>query len=369
MLENCWRAIRSRRERGEKTSVVVRAKAARIAGGGVAGKAKDKKNLASSSTRAAVKAHFLENGSYGREMVLREQGIDAVSDLQEGEVVERAVREHARGLPVPGDGELLALLERAQPSPALPCSVRRPLFVQSEIAHARDYGVVLLASASHDYEVSARTFVLSSAILDKYLSSAVDAGSFSSGQMVAISLACFIMASKLVETYAISIRQVVGMVNHRCTMQDVCDAEHAVLEALDWDIDIVTSLDILEKLLSMAHPAHASTIAASAQQNIKIACCISDLARASPSDTAVGVLLQSCQQQQLGEGVLDFVPAPMLTNGAREWGNRLDIFLRGLSCPSISSLPRHGICPFLSCEPALKERFFYLIRTAPPRTR
>ena len=202
----------------------------------------------------------------------------------------------------------------------------------------RDVGLAILVMASKSFDVSPRTFVLAVAIFDKHLKATIaiempdeprpdTAASSRRHPNFELSLACFMMACKFVETFAPRLTDLVGVVEHRCSVSDVKDAEMTVLGALGWDIGLVTGLDILHKLLSYAPPRRAAQIKADAELSMQVAYCNRELSTHAPGVLAVGVLLNACDQSELDEDFLDFVPGFMLTPTARALSDELKAFV------------------------------------------
>ena len=144
------------------------------------------------------------------------------------------------------------------------------------------------------------------------------------------SLACFVLACKFVETYALRLIDVVGIVDNSVTAHTLHAAENTVLDVLGWDIDLITGLDVLDKLLCRATPFKASMLRDKAELFIKVACCSQNLAKVSPGEVAVGVLLFACEQQELAADFLDFVPSFMMTEAAHRWREMFKAFVSDL---------------------------------------
>ena len=206
----------------------------------------------------------------------------------------------------------------------------------------RDVGLAILVMTSNAFDVSSRTFVLASKIFDKYLEAAISIGAeeqlptptpdthHATAQSMEIPLACFVLACKFVETYALRLIDVLGIVDNSVTAHTLHAAENTVLDVLGWDIDLITGLDVLDKLLCRATPFKASMLRDKAELFIKVACCSQNLAKVSPGEVAVGVLLFACEQQELAADFLDFVPNFMMTDAAQRWREMFKAFVSDL---------------------------------------
>jgi hypothetical protein len=235
--------------------------------------------------------------------------------------------------------EMAFLLSQSQHgSSSLGSTVARRRMRPDEVQRIRDVGLAILVMASKSFDVSPRTFVLAVAIFDKHLKATIaiempdeprpdTAASSRRHPNFELSLACFMMACKFVETFAPRLTDLVGVVEHRCSVSDVKDAEMTVLGALGWDIGLVTGLDILHKLLSYAPPRRAAQIKADAELSMQVAYCNRELSTHAPGVLAVGVLLNACDQSELDEDFLDFVPGFMLTPTARALSDELKAFV------------------------------------------
>ena len=216
-----------------------------------------------------------------------------------------------------------------------------------QAAQARDVGIAVLVMTSKSFDVSPRTFVLAGAMFDRWLGATVEvraeepstgeAGRRETGQ-IEPPLACFVLACKFVETFAPRLVDVVHVVEERCSVEGLHEAEANVLAALGWDIDTVTGLDILHKLLSFATPRRAELLQGKAELGVQVAFCNRGLSTIAPGDLAVGALLNACDQQDLDEAFLDFVPPFMLTEAARAGGSLLKAFIAEHVQPRVASV-------------------------------
>ena len=80
-------------------------------------------------------------------------------------------------------------------------------------------------------------------------------------------------------------------------------------------------------LLGFASPQRAQQIESKAEMLVKVACCSRSISTLAPAVLAVGVLLNACEQQDLGEDYLDFVPKFLLTDEARVCAQQLKCFI------------------------------------------
>ena len=250
------------------------------------------------------------------------------------------------------EDEVRALLAEAHGGPAASSAffgggVPRRRMSPQQAARARDLGMAVLVMTSKSFDVSPRTFVLAGAMFDRWLGATVEvrAGETSTGEagrretgQIEPPLACFVLACKFVETFAPRLVDVVHVVEERCSVEGLHEAEANVLAALGWDIDTVTGLDILHKLLSFATPRRAELLQAKAELGVQVAFCNRGLSTIAPGDLAVGALLNACDQQDLDEAFLDFVPPFMLTEAARAGGGLLKAFIAEHVQPRVASV-------------------------------
>ena len=90
---------------------------------------------------------------------------------------------------------------------------------------------------------------------------------------------------------------------------------------------VCTALDLVDKLLGFATPQLAQQLTSKAEMGVKVACCSRGISKHPPAVVAVGVLLNACEQQDLGEDYLDFVPKFLLTDEARVCAQQLKCFI------------------------------------------
>ena len=129
---------------------------------------------------------------------------------------------------------------------------------QAQIDRFRDIGLALIVMVSNSFDVSARTFVLAVKIFDAFLKGVVvlpapgDAPEHarSRGQFLSpvpapphqyeIPVACFIISCKFCETFAPRLTDTVAVIERKCTVEALRGAEDKVLEALSWDVNLLT---------------------------------------------------------------------------------------------------------------------------------
>ena len=146
----------------------------------------------------------------------------------------------------------------------------RQSMTQAQIDRFRDIGLALIVMVSNSFDVSARTFVLSVKIFDRFLKGievlpplqppievlpqqqqpptclAQQAQHIlrnKCGQIAyeyAIPVACFVISCKFCETFAPRLTDTVGVIDSKCTVEALCGAENRVLEALKWDVNLLT---------------------------------------------------------------------------------------------------------------------------------
>ena len=267
---------------------------------------------------------------------------------------------------------------------------------QAQVDRFRDIGLALIVMVSNSFDVSARTFVLSVKIFDRFLKglevlppqqpptatslaqttlrnctrtgkiSLAYAPQHGHGGAAAptppieyeyeIPVACFIISCKFCETFAPRLTDTVRVIASKCTVEALRGAENRVLETLNWDVNLLTGsarnlppravhapclapwhitprgskclpltverkhrtgLDVMHKLFSFTTPQRAAQIRSKAEMAMKVACCSRAVMKFATPDLAVGVLINACEEGEMGEWFLDFVPPFMLTDTAR----------------------------------------------------
>ena len=218
----------------------------------------------------------------------------------------------------------------------------RPLPVASSqlpvrLQNMRDRGNFVLALMNNAFKVSARSYVLASNIFDKFLAACVreaqdpdrdchDDTRFSC--RVQIPVACFVIACKFVETFAPALRDCAGLIKDGCTAHDIAGAELTVLATLGWDVNIVTGVDILHKLLSFVPQRIVARLKDEAELGIKLACCSWEMmSQSNAGDLALGVLIYACEKENLHENVLLDFPRFMLTPCSFSCSKKLRAFI------------------------------------------
>ncbi len=68
---------------------------------------------------------------------------------------------------------------------------------------------------------------------------------------------CFIMACKHVEIFALPLIDVCNVMSYRCTLEDMRNSVNHILDALGFDIGMVTGIDVAHKLLEICTPHQA----------------------------------------------------------------------------------------------------------------
>lgn len=98
-----------------------------------------------------------------------------------------------------------------------------------------------------------------------------------------------------------------------------------------------TALDLIHTLLGFSTRRRAQQLNSKAEMGVKVACSSSILSKHKPDVLAVGVILNACEQQDLGElseDNLDFIPRFLLTDEARACAQQLKSFIHVHARPS-----------------------------------
>jgi len=234
----------------------------------------------------------------------------------------------------------------------------------TQFSRKRDLGLAMLVMVSNQFDASARTFVLASSIFDRFLAKTVkvvpSTGTVqvpqatqldpnAAAQAAEMPLACFLMACKFCETYAPRLADLVAAVGDGCTVSRLRDAENSILASLRWDVESLTALDLLDKLLGFSTPQRAQQLTSKAEMGVKVACCSRSISKHQPAVVAVGVLLNACEQHNLSEDYLDFVPSFLLTDEARMCAQQLKSFIADhvRAHPKLSTVTATAVPPEL----------------------
>ena len=141
-------------------------------------------------------------------------------------------------------------------------------------------------------------------------------------------MACFLIACKFVETFAPALRDCARLVKHDCTAHDIASAELTVLATLGWDVNIVTGVDILHKLLSFVLQRIVARLKDEAERHCVLACCSWEImSQSNASDLALGVLIYACEKENLHENVLLDLPRFMFTSDSFSCSKKLRAFI------------------------------------------
>lgn len=208
----------------------------------------------------------------------------------------------------------------------------------------RDLGLAAMVMVSNAFNTSTRTFVLAVYIFDRLLDKTITVvqgkdvplnaqHNLNTKTQAEIPLACFLMACKFCETEAPCLADIIAAIGGCCcSVQQLREAENNILACLHWDIDSLTALDLLHTLLRFPTPQRAQQIESKVEIAVKIACCSRSTSTRKPAVLAVGVLLNACEQQDLGEDYLNFVPKFLLTDEARLCAQQLKTFIADNLC-------------------------------------
>ena len=223
-----------------------------------------------------------------------------------------------------------------------PSKTKRLRMSLLQACNARNIAQAVLLEFNQCFNASMRTFVLAGAIFDRWMDTTTEivsqeaCGAQASEPDIGTPLACFMLACKSVETFSPRVRDVVDLYNKlqppQVSVEMLCEAEERVLTTLGWDINLVTPIDILHKLLSFADPQPLA-LQACAEMQIAEASCNILMSKMAPSDMAVGALLNACNLQTFP----DFVPVFMRTAAASTAGSHLKAFCQVLHLRALLS--------------------------------
>lgn len=118
------------------------------------------------------------------------------------------------------------------------------------------------------YKVSSETICASIKVLDKFLLRACEINSCDRGlghaqfqgiaglcaRPMLLSVSCFLIVCKFREVMCPQLGDLEALSGGRCKAEDICASEIAILTALDWDLHVVTAIDICNKIMGAAPP-------------------------------------------------------------------------------------------------------------------
>lgn len=172
------------------------------------------------------------------------------------------------------------------------------------------------------YRVLTRTFMLASAIWDRYIQEVMvvvdtkETTPIKLQQFDALAGASFLIACKVVETNAPSVFDIKVFFHDRARMSTILEAESHILHVLHFDVSIVTAVDVVDKLCSFAHETVGKQIHPTVQNSLEVTCCEQNFNIYSVADLAVGVMLYACSKQNIPDEQLNFIPKFMFTGSA-----------------------------------------------------
>lgn len=101
-----------------------------------------------------------------------------------------------------------------------------------------------------------------------------------------------------------------------------------MLATLGWDVNIVTGVDILHKLLSFVPQRIVARLKDEAELGVMLACCSWEMmSQSNASDLALGVLIYACEKENLHPNVLPDLPRFMFTSGSFSCSKKLRAFI------------------------------------------
>ena len=84
-------------------------------------------------------------------------------------------------------------------------------------------------------------------------------------------VACFLIASKFREWSSPRIADLARLQGRQCTPAAIRAAEELILATLNWDVDLLTAMDVLERLLSFAPRVVAELLRPTADKYAELA--------------------------------------------------------------------------------------------------
>jgi hypothetical protein len=264
-----------------------------------------------------------------------------------GNLTPNKCRRRVQAVPEKHRSEILLMLELSKPLPHTGSDFRNEKAMRraeqdqgwnQQADRTRELGVAQIVLLCENFEVSTRTFVLSIAILDTYLTqtssglpdsgpTAQETSTSSAQHKFEFAAACFAISCKHVEVFAPRLVDVCSVMSNGCTAEDLRSAENDILDALGFGIPMVTAIDVVHKLLEICTLRQAAQVRAKAETSVKIAYCCRHLRKFNAVDIAVAGLLGACESMDLGEEFLDFVPRFCMTAEARECQEKTKSFI------------------------------------------
>jgi len=209
----------------------------------------------------------------------------------------------------------------ATPSPPSSARLSSP-DMQACLHAARDAFKEVVLNLSRQYDVHSSTFALSIAILDKFFEVRAAAlmdlfAGEDTHEIIRktedafpeeVPVACFLIASKFREWSSPRIADLARLQGRQCTPAAIRAAEELILATLNWDVDVLTAMDVLERLLSFAPRVVAELLRPTADKYAELAYCAREAADLGPGVVAVSALRLAKEELGLDDTALDFVP-------------------------------------------------------------
>ena len=182
--------------------------------------------------------------------------------------------------------------------------------------------VNLLAKLKIGYRFSTNTFMLASALWDRYVKKVMvvvdneDVKPINLHHFDALVAASLFIAFKVVETLYPQLEDLKSFFHVRVRTSTIIQAEQNILQVLQFDISIVTAADVADKLCSFANATTANQIYPIVKESLEISCCNQKFQAYSAADLATGVMLYAGWKQRMSDDELNFIPTFMRTTAA-----------------------------------------------------
>ena len=220
--------------------------------------------------------------------------------------------------------EMKLLLEQANTTPHCVWGGRHPIWKisKTQLTSLFIWKVNLLAKIKIAYRFSTNTFMLASALWDRYVKKVMvvvdteDVKPINLDHFGALVAASLSIAFKVVETSFPNLKDLKSFLHDKVEISTIIQAEQNILQILQFDISIVTAADVADKLCSFANATTGNQIHPIVMKSLEMLSCNQKFQAYSAADLATGAMLYAGWKQHISDDELDFIPMFMRTTAA-----------------------------------------------------
>lgn len=231
--------------------------------------------------------------------------------------------------------EMRLLLEQADTTPHCVWGGGHPTrkISQAQLTSLFIRKVNLLAKLKIGYRFSTNTFMLASALWNRYVKKVMvvvdheDVKPINVYHFDALVAASLFIVFKVVETSYPQLEDLKSFFHVRVRTSTIIQAEQNILQVLQFDISIVTAADVADKLFSFANATTGNQIHPIVRESLEISCCNQKFQAYSAADLATGAMLYAGWKQRIPDDELNFIPTFMRTTAAVQCKEDLFVFI------------------------------------------